>query len=182
MSEIVILSGSPSVYSGSEQVLKYLGSLLEEEGFLATHVSVKNVPAQDLFEGNFNSAAVKNIAAAIQNSKGVIIGSPVYKCAYAGVLKALIDLLPQDVLNHKPVLPLMTGGSPSHLLAIEYTLKPLLASLKAHNLKGIYLLDSQIDKHKTTPIIEQEILLRTKKQLYYFIQLINNQADVVASY
>lgn len=182
MSEIITLSGSPSLNSGSEKVLKYLGSLLEREGFSVTHLSVKNVSYEDLFEGNYNSPAIKDIATLIQNSKGVLIGSPVYKSAYTGVLKALIDLLPQDVLSRKPVLPLMTGGSPSHLLAIEYTLKPLLASLKAHNLKGIYLMDRQIDKQKENPIIDEEVLRRTKKQLDYFIQLVNNQVPAVPVY
>ncbi|WP_339227194.1 NADPH-dependent FMN reductase [Oceanobacillus sp. FSL K6-2867] len=176
MSEIIVLSGSPSEFSRSEQVLKYLGALLESEQFSVTHISVKDVPYEDLFQGNFNSSSVKEIAAKIQNAKGLIVGSPVYKGAYSGVLKALIDILPQDILKHKPVLPLMTGGSPSHLLAVEYTLKPVLATLKAHNLKGLYLLDRQIDKQKSLPIIDDDILQRTKKQLYYFIQLINNSA------
>ncbi|AXI10153.1 FMN reductase (NADPH) [Oceanobacillus zhaokaii] len=176
MSEIVIISGSPSELSRSEQVLKYLGTLLEEAHFTVTHISVKDVPHEDLFTGNFNSPAVKKIAATILDAKGVIVGSPVYKGAYSGVLKALIDILPQDVLKHKPVLPLMTGGSPSHLLALEYSLKPVLSTLKAHNLKGLYLLDGQIDKHNSRPIIDESILQRTQKQLDYFIQLVNNPA------
>lgn len=182
MSEIVILSGSPSANSGSERVLTYLGTLLEYEGFSVAHVSVKDVPYQDLFEGNFNSATVQNITTLIQNSKGVLIGSPVYKSAYSGVLKALIDLLPEDVLKHKPILPFMTGGSPSHLLAIDYSLKPLLASLKGLNLKGIYVMDSQIDKQSKNPIINKDVLQRTKKQLYYFSQLVHNQGTAVPIY
>ncbi|RDW15554.1 NADPH-dependent FMN reductase [Oceanobacillus chungangensis] len=176
MSDIVIISGSPSELSRSEQVLKYLGTLLEETDFTVTHFSVKDVPYQDLFTGNFNSPAVKQIATTILDAKGVIVGSPVYKGAYSGVLKAFIDVLPQDLLKHKPVLPLMTGGSPSHLLALEYSLKPLLSTLKAHNLKGVYLLDDQIDKHNPSPILNDDILQRTKKQLDYFIQLVNNPA------
>ncbi|RDW16911.1 FMN reductase (NADPH) [Oceanobacillus arenosus] len=176
MSEIVIISGSPSELSRSEQVLKYLGTLLEQANLSVTHISVKDVPYQDLFTGNFNSPAIKQIAALIEDAKGVVVGSPVYKGAYSGVLKALLDVLPQDVLKHKPVLPLMTGGSPSHLLAMEYSLKPVLSTLKAHNLKGLYLLDGQIDKHNPNPIISDEILQRTKKQLDYFVQLVNNPA------
>ncbi|ASK63827.1 FMN reductase (NADPH) [Virgibacillus phasianinus] len=181
MSEIVIISGSPSESSRSDQVLKYLGTLLNQENFSVSHISVKNVPHEDLFLGKYDSPAIQDIAALIQNAKGVIVGSPVYKGAYSGVLKALLDVLPQDVLRHTPVLPLMTGGSMSHLLAIEYSLKPVLATLKGHNLKGLYLLDSQIDKQKENPIIDEGILERTNKQLYYFIELVNNQGAVVSS-
>lgn len=176
MSNIVIISGSPSENSRSEKVLNYLGILLEQEGFSITHISVKNVSSDVLFEGKFDSPEVHHITSLIEGAKGVIVGSPVYKGAYSGVLKALIDVLPQDVLKHTPVLPLMTGGSPSHQLALEYALKPVLASLKAHNLKGLYFVDSQIDKENETPIIDEDTLQRTKSQLNYFIQLVNNSS------
>lgn len=176
MSEIIILSGSPSKESRSELVLKHLGTLLNEQGFSITHLSVRDVPQQDLFEGRFDSPAISEISTLIHNSRGVIVGSPVYKAAYSGVLKALIDLLPQDVLQDTPVLPLMTGGSSAHLLALEYTLKPLLASLKGQNLKGVYLVDSQIDKtNPDRPISEEEVELRLKKQLDYFLKIVERQ-------
>lgn len=106
-----------------------------------TNTSVKDVPHEDLFLGKYDSPAIKDIASLIQNAKGVVVGSPVYKGVYSGVLKALLGVLPQDALKHTPVLPLMTGGSMSHLLGLEYTLEPVLATLK-----GLYLLDSQIKK------------------------------------
>lgn len=176
MSDIVIISGSPSGNSRSEKVLNYLGTLLEQEGLSIRHISVKDVSSEVLFEGKYDSPEIQHISALLQDAKGVIIGSPVYKGAYSEVLKALIDLLPQDVLEHTPVLPLMTGGSPAHLLAVEYTLKPVLASLKAHNLKGLYFIDSQIDKENEIPIIDKDTLQRTKRQLEYFIQLVNNSS------
>ncbi|BAC15035.1 NADH-dependent FMN reductase [Oceanobacillus iheyensis HTE831] len=172
MNNIVTLSGSPSELSRSEKVLHYLGNQLSEQKFYVTHISVKDVPYEDLFTGNFRSTAIKNITQKIQMADGVIVGSPVYKGAYSGVLKALIDILPQDVLKHTPVLPIMTGGSPAHLLAVEYTLKPVLATLKAHNLKGLYFLDEQINKHRDIPIADDEILQRTKKQVDYFAQMV----------
>ncbi|MFP3359869.1 NAD(P)H-dependent oxidoreductase, partial [Planococcus sp. SIMBA_143] len=97
---------------------------------------MRDVPAKDLMFGNFNSPAVTDIAEDIHNARGVIVGSPVYKAAYSGVLKSLFDILPQDVLRDTPVLPIMSGGSISHLLAMEYTLKPLLSTLKGVPLKG----------------------------------------------
>lgn len=180
MSEIVILSGSPSETSRSEVVLTYLGNLLQEKGFSVNHLSVRDVSPEDLFTANFNSPAIKEISKSIHGADGVIVASPVYKAAYTGVLKALLDLLPQDVLQDTPVLPLMTGGSPNHLLALEYSLKPLLATLKGQNLKGVYLVDSQIDKSRTDlPIIEDEVLGRLTKQLSYFIEIVGKQKVVV---
>ncbi|AQQ54463.1 NADPH-dependent FMN reductase [Planococcus lenghuensis] len=178
MSEIVILSGSPSESSRSETVLHYLGSLLQQEGFSVTHLSVRDVPQEDLFTGRFDSPAIAEISTLIHDASGVIVGSPVYKAAYSGVLKALLDLLPQDALQDTPVLPLMTGGSPNHLLALEYSLKPLLATLKGQNLKGVYLVDSQIDKsNPAQPILEDDVRQRLTKQLAYFVKIIGKQQE-----
>ncbi|QDP39936.1 NADPH-dependent FMN reductase [Radiobacillus deserti] len=180
MSDIVVLSGSPSEQSRTDIVLRYLGHLLEKEKLSVSHISVRDIPQEVLFLGQHESPVIQDITALILQAKGVIIGSPVYKSAYSGVLKALIDLLPQDVLQDTPVLPLMTGGSAAHLLAIEYTLKPLLANLKGQNLKGVYLLDNQISKELLEqPIIDVEILERTRKQLYYFIQTVQKQRTAV---
>ncbi|SDK01856.1 NADPH-dependent FMN reductase [Sediminibacillus albus] len=180
MSEIVIISGSPAEQSRSDLVLKFLGRQLHAKGFSVSHISVRDVAKDVLFDGQYNSPVITGITEQIQAAKGVIVGSPVYKAAYSGVLKALLDILPQDVLEDTPVLPLMTGGSPSHLLALEYSLKPLLATLKGQNLKGVYLLDGQIDKQDyQQPIIDLDILERLEKQVDYFVQTVNKQKQAV---
>ena len=66
----------------------------------------------------------------------------------SGVLKVFLDLLPQTALKGKVVLPLATGGSPHHMLALDYALRPVLQSLGAkHILPGVYASDSQIPKN-----------------------------------
>src|SRR5690606_10934597 len=99
MSEIVIISGSPNAASRSDRVLGYIGGLLEDKGFTVTHLSVRDIPAEALFTADFSHPSVTDAAAGIRDAKGVIVGSPVYKASYSGVLKAFIDLLPQDVLE-----------------------------------------------------------------------------------
>lgn len=182
MSEIILLSGSPFEQSGSERVLKYLGELLKQQNYTISYISVRDIPYVDLFTANYDSPKIKEITALIKNAKGIIVGSPVYKASYTGVLKTLIDILPQDILEGKPVLPLMTGGSGSHLLALEYGLKPLLAILKGHNLKGIYLINSEIDKVKDIPILDKDTLERTKKQLNYFTEFIHKQNNSIPTH
>lgn len=175
MSEIVIISGSPNAGSRSEHVLGYIGGLLEDQQFTVTHLSVRDIPAEVLFSADFSHPSVTDAAVRIRGAKGVIIGSPVYKAAYSGVLKAFIDLLPQDVLESTPVLPLMTGGSQGHLLALDYSLKPLLSTLKGHPLKGIYLTDEVIDKNLDIPVLDGDCLRRLEKQTAYFAELVHGQ-------
>ena len=178
MNQIVIISGSPSALSRSERILYYLGDLAEEEGYDARHISVKDIDATDLLFANFNSPKIKEVAKTLEEADGVIVGSPVYKASYSGVLKALFDILPQDILQDKYVLPVMTGGSSSHLLALEYALKPLLATMKAQNLKGLYYKDSDIDKTGDNVIVDEDVLNRTKKQLHYFMEKIKGNVDI----
>jgi FMN reductase len=178
MSEIVILSGSPSESSRTDLVLQYVGKRLKQEGFSVTHVSVRDIPFEDIFNLRFDSPALKELTLLLQGADGVIVGSPVYKAAYTGILKAVLDLLPQDVLAQKTVLPIMTGGSPAHLLAIEFSLKPLLAALKGQSQQGVYFQDCQIDKTQVVnPITDENVLARLKKELYYFIETVNKKKD-----
>ena len=59
--------------------------------------------------------------------------------------RVFLDLLPQTALAGKTVLPLATGGSPHHMLALDYALRPVLQSLGAkYILPGIYATDAQV--------------------------------------
>jgi FMN reductase len=79
---------------------------------------------------------------------GIVVASPIYKAAYSGLLKTFLDVLPQFALRGKVVLPLATGGSIAHVLAIDYALRPVLSSLDPlHVVNGLFILD----KHITVP-------------------------------
>jgi FMN reductase len=52
-------------------------------------------------------------------------------------------VLPQTALKGKLVPP-PTGGSPHHMLALDYALRPVLQSLGAHILPGIYATDQGV--------------------------------------
>jgi FMN reductase len=74
-----------------------------------------------------------------------VIATPIYKAAYTGVLKAFLDLLPQLALTGKVVLPLATGGTIAHVLAIDYARRPVLVSLGAqHIVNGLFVLDKTL--------------------------------------
>ncbi|MFF7145596.1 NAD(P)H-dependent oxidoreductase [Streptomyces nodosus] len=80
-----------------------------------------------------------------RQADGVVIGTPVYKAAYSGLLKSLLDLLPQYALAGRTVLPLATGGTTAHVLAIDYALRPVLASMgPPHITPGWFTLDKDI--------------------------------------
>lgn len=176
MSDVVLISGSPSVSSRSEKVLDFIGSVLQHNGYSIKKISITDIPAEQLLYGHYNSQEIKKVIQQIGDAKAIVIASPVYKAAYTGALKALIDLLPQDAFKHKAVLPIMTGGSPAHLLALEYTLKPLITMLKGQTLQGVYIVDEQIDKTATNPIVDSAIYDRLDKQINHLVAAIEKRS------
>ncbi|WP_250549602.1 NADPH-dependent FMN reductase [Pseudonocardia sp. H11422] len=72
-------------------------------------------------------AAVEQVCRA----DGYVVGTSVYRAAYSGVLKNLLDILPADAMADKPAAMVATGGSRDHYLVLDYALRPVLAALRA---------------------------------------------------
>ncbi|MEC3918460.1 NADPH-dependent FMN reductase [Nocardia sp. CDC160] len=146
MPTLLILSGSPSATSRTAALSEHLAQRLRGHGHLVTAVRVRDLPADALLSADATDPAVAAVVAGIAEADGVVVASPVYKAAYSGVLKTLLDLLPQFALAGKVVLPVVTGGSPAHVLAIDYALRPVLSSLGAdHIVPGWFVLDQHIE-------------------------------------
>ena len=73
--------------------------------------------------GEATRQAVARIAAA----HAVLIGAPVYRASFPGVLKNLLDIVPVEALQNKPVGIVAMGGSPHHYLAVDGQLRQVLA-------------------------------------------------------
>lgn len=145
MSDILLISGSPSTHSRSGALLHYAAKRLNAEGFSTELISVRDYPAEDLILGKYDSLSFAETKRLVAEARGLIVATPVYKAAYTGSLKALLDILPTQALRNKTVLPIATGGSPAHLLVLDYALKPVLGALGASDiLQGVYVIDEQI--------------------------------------
>lgn len=74
----------------------------------------------------------------------VVFASPTFKGAYTGVLKLFLDQFASaDGLRDVVAIPLMLGAGPTHAMAPDVVLKPVLAELGATlPAPGLYLLDS----------------------------------------
>lgn len=145
MSSILILTGSPSATSRTAALLGHLGNRWHEQGHRVGSVAVRELPADALLSADAAHPDINSVVAAIAAADGIVVASPIYKASYSGVLKTLLDLLPQFALAGKTVLPLATGGSPAHVLAIDYAFRPVLTSLGAeHVVQGYFVLDKLI--------------------------------------
>lgn len=142
---ILLLAGSPSIPSRSTRLLQHVGQRLALLGHRHSQLHVVDLPAQALLHADFNHADIRLARAQVAQATAVVIATPVYKAAYSGALKAFLDVLPQDGLAGKLVLPLATGGSQSHMLSLDYALRPVLSALGArHVLPSIYATEAQV--------------------------------------
>ena len=86
---------------------------------------------------------VKAAVAAVAASDLVVVASPTYKGSITGVLKCFLDQVSAGAWQGVTAVPLMLGGGPTHSLAPEYALVPVLTELGASvPSRGLYLLDS----------------------------------------
>jgi FMN reductase len=147
MTKIVAIAGSPSHPSRSYAVLEQAQAILQDQGISLDILLVRDLPAEALLHAQFDHPAITAATAQVTAAAAVIISTPVYKAAYTGILKAFLDLLPQKALIDKPVLPIATGGTLAHLLAIDYALNPVLRAIGAtHIHHSLYLVDTQFQR------------------------------------
>ena len=145
MASVLSISGSPSVSSRTARLLRHLDARLIAQGHEVIPLDIRTIPAEALLGADFRHPAIVEATELVARADGVVIATPVYKAASSGALKALLDLLPQYALTGKTVLPLATGGSVAHVLAIDYALRPVLSSMGAgHIVQGWFTLDKDI--------------------------------------
>lgn len=141
---VLLLAGSPSERSRSAALLDAVSARLRAAGATVERLQIRDLSPQALLLADTGNRSVSAAVAQVARASALVVATPVYKAAYSGVLKVFLDLLPQSALKDKTVLPLATGGSPHHMLALDYALRPVLQSLAArHILPGIYATDAQ---------------------------------------
>jgi FMN reductase len=98
----------------------------------------------DLFTWPHEELAALNDAVA--QSDFVVFASPTYKASYTGLLKAFLDRYPNNGLAGVTAVPVMTGASEGHSMAIDTALRPVLVELGASvPTRGLYFVMSQMD-------------------------------------
>ncbi len=161
---VLLIAGSPSEHSRSAALLDAVAQRLGLRQALIDRLRIRELSPQALLLADTTHKTVQHALAQIASARAVVVATPVYKAAYSGVLKVFLDLLPQNGLQGKAVLPLATGGSPHHMLALDYALRPVLQSLGArHILPGVYASDAQLPRdsdtggYRATPDIDQRL-------------------------
>jgi FMN reductase len=177
---IAILAGSPARPSRTAALADHLEQRFGRGAFRARTIHVRELPAEALLRGDVTHPDFQAAQQTVEKADGVVIASPVYKAAYTGVLKSFLDLLPQFALRGKVVLPLLTGGSLAHVLALDYGLRPVLQSLDARSITaGLFLVDKWIQVAPDGAVtLEPEIAPRFDAAVQQFVDAIHAYAQL----
>lgn len=101
----------------------------------------------------------KQVIDAVSSADLLVIGTPVFQGSITGVLKNLFDLLPVDVLRHKMIGLVATGGTYQHYLVIENQLRPIMGYFRAFVAPGhIYAHNDHFNERNE--IVDVDVLRR----------------------
>lgn len=160
---LVTLSGSPAAPSRSGWLLQRAAASARRHAQSSHDIVLRDLPAEALVTADARHPALVAAIEQVLSADILLVATPIYKAAYSGLLKIFLDLLPPDALRDTRVLPLATGGSPGHLLALDYALKPVLGALGARHIgDAVYGLDSLLPRdvggqYQAAPELDQRL-------------------------
>jgi FMN reductase len=142
MSDLLGIVGSRSSPSHTRTALEVALDAAEEKR--GANTEVLHLAEYDLVpaDGRSLDAYTGDTAEALEriiDSSAYVIGTPVYRASYSGVLKNLFDMIPRGMwqadvapLAHSAVGLVGTGATPHHYLVVEKELAPVLSFFGAH--------------------------------------------------
>jgi len=145
MTKIVSIIGNPRPESRTHTLARTLAAALAAE--------FSSPPADEIDLALLGPRVLDyedaSVAAAVEQVLGadvLVIASPTYKATYSGLLKAFLDRLGTGSLAGTAAVPILLGGAPNHLLAVDVHFTPLLLELGAFvPRRGLFVLESQVE-------------------------------------
>lgn len=134
---VTVVAGNPKPQSRTLEAARHVAEALTGRA-PTSEVDVVTLGPSLLGWGD---ATVTEAVETVAGSDLVIVASPTYKATYTGVLKCFLDQIAGATgLKGVTVVPLMLGAGPTHALAPELLLKPVLVELGATcPTQGLYL-------------------------------------------
>jgi FMN reductase len=92
-----------------------------------------------------------------------VLSTPVYKAAYTGALKAIVDLIPPDALAARPALGIATARLPAHGTEVDRAFSALFAFFRARALETLFVLDAELEVTGTGGVLSAEAEHRVRR-------------------
>lgn len=167
---VVGISASPSEISSTARVLDDILHRFAARGARVEHIRLRDLPPAALVAADTGAAEIMSALGAVDRAAGVVFATPIYKAAYSGLLKLFIDLLPQFALAGKTVLPVATGGTLAHALALDYGLRPVLQAMGPRHIVQSLLVPSSSLKYDAHGIVLEEAIAIPLAEAIYHMQ------------
>jgi FMN reductase len=145
MTKIAVITGNPKPNSRTHTVAKTVADVLAKELTEQGDRLVIDLAeyAPRLFDPS--DEELTRLTGEVAAADIAIFASPTYKATYTGLLKAFLDRYPNNGLAGVTAVPVMTGGWPGHLLAVEVHLRPVLVELGATvPARGLYVTEPEL--------------------------------------
>jgi len=128
--DVSVVVGNPKAQSRTLQIaLDVAGHLLESPSDRPTTIIDLVEYTGEIFD--WSSERMTSLAEAVRTSDVVVFASPTYKATYTGLLKSFLDRYPGRALKGVVAIPVMTGASLGHAMAVDIHLRSVLVELGA---------------------------------------------------
>jgi FMN reductase len=157
--ELLAINGSPSATSKTHALVRLA---VELGGGDALDIGTIDADAL-LFRGGHSSldAAIARIAGA----RCLVLATPVYRATYSGLLKLLLDHLPENALVGKACVLAATAAAPTHFLSLDTGLRAAVASLQGWSVPSVlYATSSDFDEAGRPGDRAREVLARALEE------------------
>jgi FMN reductase len=159
MVDVLAITGSPSRSSRTQALAERVLARAEAAHLRVGLVAVRELPPAELLAGSVAAPVIAGTLRLVSEARALVVATPIYKAAYTGLLKSFLDLLPVDAFAGKIVLPLAVAGSVAHALALEHSLKPVLASLSPRLvLPGAFVRDEEVETTDRIALAVDELI------------------------
>lgn len=143
--DVLVVTGSPSTTSRSEKLGERLTEAIGSRGHNCRHMKLRILCPEALLSADVSHPEIVEALDLIEHAHGVVVVTPTYKGTFSGLFKTFVDMLPQYALRSKIILPLATGGSPAHVLMLDYGLRPVLQTMWPKQvIQGCFIVDGTL--------------------------------------
>jgi NAD(P)H-dependent FMN reductase len=129
MPYFLALTGSTTKFSKTGFLLRSIGSILEQRSLEFRAIHASDLPPNESDTRRIAGQFVADASEQIEPASAILLVTPATKESSPTLLTSLLDLLPNNVFETKPVLLFATGGLPGQVAILERTLREELFRL-----------------------------------------------------
>jgi len=145
MTKIAVVTGNPKPASRTHSVALAVADALAKELPGAETDPVIDLAGHAPRVFDWADEELTELTARVAAAGVAVFASPTYKASYTGLLKGFLDRYGNNGLAGVTAIPVMTGGWPGHLLAVEVHLRPVLVELGATvPARGLYVTEPEL--------------------------------------